>query len=49
MNKEKISKALCIIVIIILFFAGISQFASSYSMTLKEYDAQRNGTAAVSQ
>ncbi len=41
MDKEKISKAICILVIVILFFAGASRFLSSGSMTLKEYAEQK--------
>lgn len=42
MNKEKLSKTVCIIVIIILVAAGLSRCAASNSMTLKEYAAQQN-------
>jgi len=42
MNKEKLSKAVCIIIIIILVAAGLSRCAASNSMTLKEYAEQQN-------
>lgn len=41
MDKEKLSKGICIIVIIILVSAGLSRCAASNSMTLKEYAAQQ--------
>lgn len=41
MKKNAISKALLILVIIILMFAGLSKILSSNSMTLAEYAAQR--------
>ena len=44
MNKEKLSKGLCILIILILCTAGISRCASSNSMTLKEYAEQQNAT-----
>ena len=41
MDKEKLSKGICVIVIIILVAAGLSRCAASDSMTLKEYAAQQ--------
>lgn len=41
MKKETITKALCILAIIILVTAGLSRILSSNSMTLAEYAAQK--------
>ncbi|MBD5460422.1 MAG: hypothetical protein HDR26_05700 [Lachnospiraceae bacterium] len=41
MKKNTISKALLVLVIIILIFTGLSRILSSNSMTLAEYAAQR--------
>lgn len=44
MDKDKITKALCVLAIIILVFTGLSRLLSSNSMTLKEYAAQKAAT-----
>ena len=41
MNKEKISKLVCILLIIVFIAAGLSRCVGGNSMTLAEYAAQK--------
>lgn len=41
MKKDTITKALLVLVIIILLFTGLSRILSANSMTLSEYAAQK--------
>lgn len=47
MKKENITKAVCILVIIIFVFAGLSRILNSNSMTLAEYAAQNAAASSA--